>query len=109
MQKEVTLKPSDFSDDPGQHYRTVYRHYLDDEDKRRGYVDIQFDPFRIAALYRMASFALQTILKKCLKAGDRGHKDKRQDLRDIISAAERELQIMDEDARNKVLEEKRTA
>jgi hypothetical protein len=32
-----------------------------------------------------------TILKKVLKAGQRGHKDERQDMLDIINAAQRRL------------------
>jgi len=42
-------------------------------------------------------FALQTILKKCLCAGNRGHKDKRRDLEDIITAAKRAIEMMNED------------
>lgn len=40
---------------------------------------------------------MQTILKKCLRAG-RAHKDLEQDLRDIICAAERKLEMIKEDA-----------
>jgi len=72
------------STDAGQHYRYSYRR-------------INLDPFRIAKIYDMKSFAMMTILKKCLCAGERGHKDYKQDLFDIISAAEREIEMMDED------------
>ncbi len=71
-------------DDPGKHYRYTYK-------------DINLDPFRIAKIYGMTSFPMQTILKKVLCAGERGHKDYTQDLKDIISAAQRELQMLDED------------
>jgi len=70
--------------DPGAHYRHSHK-------------GIQLDPFRIARVYEMDCPALFTILKKCLMAGRRGYKDKRQDLNDIISAAQRELEIMTED------------
>jgi len=70
--------------DPGKHYRFEYK-------------EINLDPFRIAKIYNMQSFALMTILKKCLCAGNRGHKDYKQDLLDIISAAEREIEIIEED------------
>ena len=70
--------------DHGKHYR--YEH--------KG---VKLDPFRIAKIYGMQSFAMMTILKKCLCAGDRGHKDYRQDLNDIICAAQRELEMLDED------------
>ena len=72
------------SKDQGKHYRFNYK-------------GINLDPFRIAMIYKMQSFAMMTILKKCLCAGDRGHKDYSQDLRDIICAAKRELEIVHED------------
>lgn len=72
------------SEDAGKHYRYSYK-------------GINLDPFRIAIIYEMKSFAMMTILKKCLCAGNRGHKDYKQDLRDIICAAERELEIVEED------------
>ena len=72
------------TEDAGKHYRFQYK-------------GINLDPFRIAAIYEMKSFAMMTILKKCLCAGNRGHKDYQQDLRDIICAAERELAIIEED------------
>lgn len=70
--------------DPGKHYRFMYK-------------GLKLDPFRIAQIYGMTSFAMMTILKKCLCAGNRGHKDYRQDLNDIICAAQRELELLDED------------
>ena len=70
--------------DAGKHYRYSYKGF-------------NIDPFRIAYIYKIESFAMMTILKKCLCAGKRGHKDYSQDLRDIISAAERELEIIAED------------
>jgi len=71
-------------EDAGKHYRFSYK-------------GINLDPFRIAKIYEMKSFAMMTILKKCLCAGERGHKDYEQDLKDIINAAERELEIIKED------------
>lgn len=70
--------------DPGAHYRYEYR-------------GIKLDPFRICQIYGVNDFSLQTIIKKALKAGERGHKDMRQDLRDIVNAANRKLEMMDED------------
>lgn len=72
--------------DPGAHYRYEYR-------------GIKLDPFRICQIYGVNDFSLQTIIKKALKAGERGHKDMRQDLRDIVNAANRKLEMMDEDER----------
>lgn len=70
--------------DHGQHYRFSYN-------------GINLDPFRICQIYNVNDFALQTIVKKSLCAGGRGHKDFRQDLQDIICAAERRLKMIDED------------
>ena len=70
--------------DAGRHYRFQYK-------------GINLDPFRIASVYKMESFAMMTVLKKCLCAGNRGHKDYEQDLRDIICAAQRELEMVRED------------
>jgi hypothetical protein len=73
--------------DAGAHYRYQYK-------------GINIDPFRIAQAYNMTDFAMMTILKKCLCAGNRGHKDFKQDLRDIICAAQRKLQMLEEDESN---------
>ena len=70
-------------DDPGAHYRYEYK-------------GIKLDPARIAKVYNMTDHMEFSILKKVLRLGS-AHKDKRQDLTDIISAAQRRLEIMDED------------
>jgi len=85
------------SDDAGKHYRFQLTVKVDKADAHKGYKIINLDPFRIAAIYGIKDFALNTILKKVLVTGNRGHKDERQDLLDIISAAERKLQMMSED------------
>lgn len=96
----MTTLQGDLAVDPGAHYRHEIKVRLSEQDIANGFVVVKLDPFRIASVYRMTSFALMTVLKKCLKAGERGHKDKRQDLLDIISAAQRELEIIDEDEKN---------
>jgi len=73
------------AEDAGEHYRYVYK-------------GVKLDPFRIAAVYGMTDPALFTILKKVLRGG-RAHKDLKQDLVDIISSAERKLEMMEEDLR----------
>ena len=85
----ISAEPLDVSKlaasrDPGAHYRWWYK-------------DIQLDPARIAKIYGITSGMQFTILKKVLCPGDRGSKDYRQDMLDIISAAQRELAMMDED------------
>lgn len=69
--------------DPGKHYRFSYK-------------GIKLDPFRLARVYKVTNPAQFTILKKSIRMGT-GGKSKEQDLRDIISAAERELELMQED------------
>lgn len=71
------------SKDPGQHYRSEYK-------------GIKLDPYRIADVYKLNDPALFTILKKVLRAG-RAHKDLTQDLKDIICAAERKLEMLREE------------
>lgn len=85
------------NDDPGKHYRYEYKIRITEKDAAVGYVVIKLDPFRIAHIYGMTCFALQTILKKTLKAGERGHKNLEQDLKDIINAAQRKLEMLKED------------
>ena len=70
--------------DAGAHYRFQYR-------------GLNLDPFRIAQIYNMTDFCMMTILKKTLCAGNRGHKDFKQDLKDIICAAQRKLEMIKED------------
>jgi len=70
--------------DTGKHYRFKYK-------------DIKLDPFRIAKIYGMESFALMTVLKKILCAGNRGGKDYKADIIDCITALKRELELIEED------------
>jgi hypothetical protein len=70
--------------DAGAHYRIQYKGF-------------NLDPFRIAKIYGMTSFPMMTILKKVLCAGNRGHKNYEQDLKDIICAVQRELEMIKED------------
>lgn len=83
--------------DAGAHYRYGIRAKITEDDIKNGFVDINLDPFRIANIYKMDDFALMTILKKTLVAGNRGYKDLKQDLIDIICAAERKIKMIEED------------
>lgn len=79
-QQQAQQKP----EDTGKHYRFEYQ-------------GIKLDPFRIAQIYDMKSFALMTVLKKILCAGNRGHKNYKADILDCINALQRELEIIEED------------
>lgn len=71
-------------EDKGKHYRYTYK-------------GIKLDPARIASIYS-ANHPMQLgIIKKVLCAGSRGHKDKVKDIQDIITAAERWLEMLKED------------
>lgn len=83
--------------DAGAHYRFTHKVKLTKKDIKSGFVIVKVDPFRIAKIYGMTSFALMTVLKKCLCAGARGYKNHEQDLMDIRSACDRELEIILED------------
>jgi len=71
-------------EDQGAHYRFEYK-------------GIKLDPARILTIYRQGDPLLGAIVKKALCAGNRGHKDFEQDLKDIICAAERRLEMLEED------------
>ena len=51
------------------------------------------DFYEIAHRYKVTDPAIQHILKKCLAAGNRGHKDFLHDLQDIADTAQRALEI----------------
>jgi hypothetical protein len=78
--------------DPGAHYRHSIKVKLTDDDKEKGFVTVQLDPAQIAEAYYPMTGLRFTILKKVLRCGS-GGKSYEHDLRDIISAAERELEI----------------
>ena len=69
--------------DAGLHYRKAYK-------------GIKLDPFRIAKVYNLNGVQL-TILKKVLVTGERGSKDEVQDYKDIINAASRAIEMIEED------------
>ena len=85
--------------DEGDHYRFCLEVAVTEEDAAKGTIKINLDPFRVAEIYKMYDFAMQTMLKKVLVAGERGHKDLRQDLKDIICAAERKIEMLSENER----------
>ena len=70
--------------DKGKHYRFEYK-------------GIKLDPARICKIYNVEGALLPIIVKKALCAGSRGHKDFRSDIEDIICAANRILEMIDED------------
>jgi len=61
------------------------------------YKGIKLDPARILMIYKQSDPLLGAIVKKALRAGQRGHKDFKQDLIDIISAATRRIEMLEED------------
>lgn len=68
--------------DAGKHYRYEYR-------------GAKLDPFRICDIYGVNDFGQGTLIKKSLRLGT-AHKDRKQDLLDIINCAERMLEMMSE-------------
>lgn len=72
--------------DTGTHYRFTYR-------------GIKLDPARICAIYKITNLVQCSIIKKALCAGRRGHKDIIRDIDDIITAANRWREMIEEDAR----------
>lgn len=68
----------------GSHYRYEYR-------------GLKVDPARIIHIYKITNCMQQQIVKKSLCTGKRGEKDLRADIKDIICACERWIQMLDED------------
>lgn len=57
----------------------------------------KIDVYRILDLWKVSDPCLQHLVKKALCAGERGHKDFRRDLQDIIDTAQRRIDMLDED------------
>ncbi len=72
------------TEDRGKHYRFVYR-------------GIKLDPARICKIYKIDSLLVGQAVKKLLVAGGRGNKSYEQDLKDVICAINRELEMLEED------------
>ena len=60
------------------------------------------DVYRILELYGVECHAIGHAVKKLLCAGERGFKDKEQDLREAIQAIARAIEMMGEDRRAEV-------
>ena len=80
--------------DPGQHYRKMLVIPVKREDLEMGFVSIQLDPAQIAEVWGPMNAMDFTILKKILRAGT-GNKSVKQDMRDIISAAKRRIELLE--------------
>jgi hypothetical protein len=83
--------------DPGAHYRYAYRVNLSETDKANGYVDVKLDPARICDVYGITNMMQSQAVKKVLCAGNRGHKDFSQDIKDIKCALDRWEEMLKED------------
>jgi hypothetical protein len=81
--------------DPAAHYRRGIKVKLTDQDKENGFVMVQLDPYRIALAYGITDHMQFFIIKKGLRMGS-AHKNERQELLDIINAANRRIEILDE-------------
>lgn len=60
----------------------------------------EVDVYRVLKLYKVHDPCLQHIAKKALCAGERGHKDMRRDLQDIVDTAQRAIDMLDEEQRD---------
>lgn len=72
--------------DNGAHYRKTYK-------------GIKIDPARIAKVYGITESIQFGIMKKSLRAG-KGHKSLEHDIKDIICACERWLEMIEEDKKS---------
>ena len=72
------------AEDTGTHYRKEYR-------------GVKLDPARIALIYDLRHPLQIAALKKVLRAGTGGKKDVKEDIKDIITACNRWLEMIEED------------
>lgn len=54
---------------------------------------VQIDVYDVLSAFKVTDPALQHLIKKALKCGDRGHKDLETDLNDILKSAKRALEL----------------
>jgi nucleoside-specific outer membrane channel protein Tsx len=54
---------------------------------------VMIDVYDVLSAYQVQNPALQHLAKKVLKCGDRGHKNREIDLRDILASAKRALEL----------------
>lgn len=93
----IGVTVTDNNKSPSAHYeKYIYRVNLTDDDKENGYVDVKLDPYRVGKVCNVGGGALEQILKKAMRGVDKGH-DERQVLNEIISAANRGIEMLDED------------
>lgn len=64
----------------------------------RTFAGKKLDVYRILQEFDVTCPVAQHVLKKALCAGQRGHKDVRQDWQDIADSAARKLEMLDEDS-----------
>ena len=85
---------------PSAHYdKYIYRVRIKPEDVERGYIDVKLDPYRVGKVCGVGGGALEQCLKKAMRGTDKGHSKKRV-LEEIISAANRGLEMISEDESN---------
>jgi len=108
-QHEPTMNPSDPIEahkkileqvkDQGQHYRFFHKVKVNEVNFQQGYVEIQLDPFRLQNILNIQCAVAFTVFKKSIRWGGSEAKDIETDLKDIISACERKLDMIKEDKR----------
>lgn len=81
------------------HYQTIYQKKLTNDDCNNGFVEILMDPYRVADIYNVDGGPREQILKKSLRWTAKGHTEEKV-LREIISAAQRGLDMIEEDRRD---------
>lgn len=81
---------------PNAHYQATYRRRITAADKRAGFVEIKLDPYRICDVLNVGGGAREQIAKKALRWAGKGQTE-REVLDEIICAAERRLEMLDED------------
>lgn len=58
---------------------------------------VTIDVYDVLQAFNVTNPALQHLVKKALAVGQRGHKDKMEDLRDILASAQRAIELEESD------------
>jgi hypothetical protein len=82
------------------HYdKYLYKVKVNQDDADKGFVTVKLDPYRVAKVCNIGGGALEQTLKKSMRGTDKGHSE-RVVLEEIICAAKRGIDMLDEDGIN---------
>lgn len=79
---------------PTNKYKRFIRRILWTPEKpASGFIDVEVDVYDVLRAFEQHDPCIQHAIKKMLATGKRGHKDREQDIRDVIQSMERALEM----------------